>query len=66
MLSASQDQIKSWRNSADATSPAGPLFVSGRFAESDIVSSTNIVTAYAVCSGRCGTICSGSSHAECC
>jgi hypothetical protein len=67
MLNASQEKINSWRNNADVNSPAGPLFVSGQFAESDIVSSTNVLTAVAVCgSGHCGTACSGSAHGECC
>lgn len=67
MLNASQEQINNWRNHADENSPAGPLFVSGQFAESDIVSSTNVLTAGAICnSGHCGSACSGSAHAECC
>jgi hypothetical protein len=67
MLNASQEQINSWRNNADDNSPAGPLFVSGKFAESDIVSSVNTITAVAICgSGRCGTVCSGSANHPCC
>jgi hypothetical protein len=66
MLNASQEQINNWRNQAGEDSPAGPLFVSGQFAESDIVSSANVLTAGAVCSGHCGSACSGSAHAECC
>lgn len=67
MLSASQQQINHWRNYADVDSPAGPLFVSGEFAESDIASSTNVLTAGVLCnSGRCGTVCSGSAGHPCC
>jgi hypothetical protein len=66
MLNASQEQINNWRNNANAENPAGPLFVSGAFAEADITHSSNIVTAGAVCTGRCGTVCSGSAHGECC
>jgi hypothetical protein len=66
MLNASQEQINNWRNNANADSPAGPLFVSGSYAESDMVSSTNVMTLGTVCSGRCGTVCSGSSGHPCC
>jgi hypothetical protein len=66
MLSATQEQINNWRNYAGDDSPAGPLFVSGKFAESDIVSSTNVTTLGGICSGRCGTVCSGSAGHPCC
>jgi hypothetical protein len=67
MQNASQELVDRWRNDADMDSPAGPLFVSGEFAESDIAGSTNILTAGVVCnSGRCGTVCSGSAGHPCC
>jgi hypothetical protein len=66
MLNASRDQANNWRNHAGDNNPAGPLFVSGQFAESDIASSTNVLTVGAACSGHCGSACSGSAHAECC
>ncbi|GGA51585.1 DUF6229 family protein [Dyella nitratireducens] len=67
MLNASQDQINQWRNQADANNPAGPLYVSGEFAESDITSQSNAITLNVVCnSGRCGTVCSGSQGHPCC
>ncbi|GLQ89995.1 DUF6229 family protein [Dyella flagellata] len=67
MLTASQEQIQQWRNQADENSPAGPLYVSGEFAESDIASKSNIITATLICnSGRCGTVCSGSAGHPCC
>lgn len=65
MLNA-QDKIHQLRNQADEYSPAGPLFVSGQFAESDIVSTTNVATLGTACSGHCGSLCTGSATAECC
>jgi hypothetical protein len=41
-------------------SPAGALFISGIFAEADIVSKTGTG------SGKCGTVCSGSIRNYCC
>ena len=59
--------ISSWRNDASSNSPAGPLFISGPFAEADIASEVNTITAGALCnSGRCGTACSGSAGHPCC
>jgi Family of unknown function (DUF6229) len=67
MFDASQELLAGWRNNADADNPAGPLFASGKFAESDITCDTNIVTAGVICgSGRCGTACSGSAKYQCC
>ena len=63
----SQELIARWRSDANAASPAGPLFVTGPFAEADIAGDTNTVTAGVLCeSGRCGTICSGSAGHPCC
>ena len=52
------DLIAQWRNS-EIDNPAGPLFISGEFAEGDIV---------AECGGgiSCGTWCSGSVTRYCC
>lgn len=48
----------SWRASASADNPAGPLFTS-RYAEADL---TNRTAAYVTC----GTDCSGSHTIYCC
>lgn len=67
MLNASQEQINQWRNEAGVNNPAGPLYVSGEFAESDIASKSNTITLNINCnSGRCGTVCSGSFGHPCC
>lgn len=50
----------SWRNSASGENPAGELFASGTFAEADIVCETGTG------SGKCGTVCTGSTIAHCC
>jgi len=54
--------VESWRNyKEDGDSPAGPLFVSSKFAEDDIASGC--------CTGitcQCGTGCSGSGNRQCC
>lgn len=50
--------VAQWRNNADQDNPAGPLFASGDFAETDIVNATPGYT--------CGTYCTGSVHAQCC
>ena len=49
-----------WRASADDTNPAGELFASGAFAQADIVCETGTG------SGKCGTVCTGSTIAHCC
>ncbi|NVJ10561.1 hypothetical protein HUW63_35815 [Myxococcus sp. AM001] len=52
--------VDQWRNNADKSNPAGPLFIGGEFTESDIVHETIVI------SGRCGTGCSGSQTRLCC
>lgn len=51
--------VGTWRSGSD-DNPAGPLFTSGRYAESEIRMSSRVGT------GRCGTDCSGSVTAQCC
>jgi hypothetical protein len=53
-------KINVWRTSASPDSPAGPLFPSGRYAESEITMSGKPLTAL------CGSVCTNSSHNECC
>ena len=55
-----QDLVQQWLNDADSDNPAGSLFVSGQFAEADIVFETTTG------SGKCGTVCSGSVTRYCC
>lgn len=67
MLNASQELVNQWRNLAGANNPAGPLYVSGEFAESDIISKSNTVSVDTVCgSGKCGTVCTGCNGHPCC
>jgi hypothetical protein len=67
MLDATREMADQWRSNANADSPAGPLFVSGKFAEADITGHAQIITNVLVCdSGRCGTACSGSAGRACC
>jgi hypothetical protein len=49
-----------WRMTADESNPAGELFASGSFAEADIVCETGTG------SGKCGTVCTGSTIYHCC
>lgn len=51
--------IAQWRTSAGADNPAGPLFASGAFAESDIIEAETSYTG--VCS-----LCSASHTIACC
>ncbi|MEO7324387.1 MAG: DUF6229 family protein [Dokdonella sp.] len=61
------DLVARWRSNADAANPAGPLFISGEFAEADIACDTNFITAGVICnSGHCGTACTGSAGHQCC
>lgn len=61
MSNASQNEIVAqWRNGADYGHPSGPLFMSGEFAEADIVCETSSG------SGKCGTACTWSYGRECC
>jgi Family of unknown function (DUF6229) len=57
---SNQDLVTMWLNSADQSNPAGALFVSGEYAEADIVCET------IGGSGRCGTACSYSRTYACC
>jgi hypothetical protein len=54
------DLVEQWRNNADMSNPAGPLFIGGEFAEADIICETGTI------SGQCGTACSGSWTRYCC
>ncbi|WP_266169882.1 DUF6229 family protein [Dyella subtropica] len=67
MLDATQEVADQWRSSANSDNPAGPLFVSGQFAEADITGATQIFSEDLFCgSGYCGSICTGSAIAYCC
>ena len=55
-----QDISARWRNHADQDNPAGPLFTSGNNTQADIVCETGTI------SGRCGTVCTGSTINACC
>ncbi|HEX2419730.1 MAG TPA: DUF6229 family protein [Micromonosporaceae bacterium] len=61
-LQSAEQVVARWRSGADADSPAGPLFLSGEYAEADITQSWRTWTI----SGRCGTACTGSSIYQCC
>ncbi|MDH5822863.1 DUF6229 family protein [Luteimonas sp. RD2P54] len=56
--------VAQWRNDADAGNPAGPLFISGEYAEADIVSEKQRATFFTLCG--CGTACTGSQTRQCC
>lgn len=47
-----------WRIEADSENPAGPLF--GEHGAADIVCETGTI------SGRCGSVCTGSTTRPCC
>jgi len=49
-----------WNQFDNSDSPAGALFIGGAHAEADIVGRTGTG------SGRCGTICTGSTIFQCC
>jgi hypothetical protein len=51
--------VAQWRNS-EIDNPAGPLFISGEFAEADIAADCGGPT------NLCGTACSGSVTRQCC
>jgi len=36
--------VRQWRENPDIDNPAGPLFIGGQFAQSDIVSATQAMT----------------------
>ena len=51
--------VAQWRNT-EIENPAGPLFISGEFAEADIIGESFFITE------QCGTQCSGSVTRQCC
>jgi len=53
-----------WREDASLDNPAGPLFAGGEFAAAEIVCESSDSTL--ICSGVCGTVCSGSAGHPCC
>ena len=55
----SQDLVAQWRNT-EIDNPAGPLFISGEFAEAEIIGESFTIT------DQCGTGCSGSVTRQCC
>lgn len=57
-----QELVQNWLKSANNANPAGSLFVSGKFAEADIVNQTNNETI----TGWCGSACTWSATRECC
>lgn len=50
------DMVAAWRNDAGADNPAGPLFISGEFAEADIAGDNEIITRNTSACTGCGTI----------
>lgn len=52
-----EELIAKWRTDADEDNPAGPLFASGDFSESDIAGVATLI---------CGTVCSASLTRQCC
>lgn len=57
-ISNSESVVDQWRNSADAENPAGPLYLGGEFAESDIAADQGKRTLILVCQSghRCGSV----------
>jgi hypothetical protein len=53
-----------WREDGSSDNPAGPLFSGGEYAAAEIVSEADGKTL--ICSGACGTACSGSAGHDCC
>lgn len=56
--------VEQWREEAGEDNPAGPLYISGEYAESDIASDRNRATMFTICG--CGTACTGSIGRPCC
>ncbi|NUR62107.1 MAG: hypothetical protein HOV87_26110 [Catenulispora sp.] len=54
------EKVHAWRNGTAADSPAGPLFTSGVYAESELTMTGAVLTAF------CGTDCSYSHTRYCC
>lgn len=57
---SAHELVQKWLRDASSDHPAGDLFVSGEFAEGDIICETTTG------SGKCGTACSGSYTRQCC
>lgn len=55
--------IAQWRNNASIANPAGPLFVSGEYAEADITSETSCTSVNT--KFRC-SVCTASANAKYC
>lgn len=55
-----EEIVARWRSGADPDSPAGPMYASGQYAESEIVLATWGG------SGKCGTACTASTTRYCC
>ena len=53
-----------WRENGSSDNPAGPLFSGGEYAAAEIVCEAGEATL--VCTGVCGTACSGSVGHPCC
>lgn len=53
------DLVAQWRNT-DVDNPAGPLFISGKYAEAEIIGEGYFTTI------TCGTDCTGSLTRYCC
>ena len=60
VLDRADQIVYEWLSSADADSPAGPLFTGGKYAEADIVGAVVILTR-----GTCSS-CTASRGGECC
>jgi hypothetical protein len=60
VLEESARTVAAWRDGTAEDSPAGPLFTSGPYAESELTATGEVRTA------QCGTACSYSAGRECC
>ena len=58
--SSNNNLVAGWRTNGSAGSPAGPLFISGAFAEADIVGERSVLTLNG-CSA-----CTASRTSQCC
>lgn len=58
-IAAAEQTAEQWRTVAGPDNPAGPLYASGAFAESDIMEAEASYT------GHCSA-CSASAHIACC
>jgi Family of unknown function (DUF6229) len=64
MLETRRDMVMKWRSSADADSPAGPLYAAGAFAEADIAA-PDMITTVARYTHGCSACTSSNGH-PCC